>query len=85
MSNVTSIHGWPVPSQVGEPNHELVEMMNELMERVNSGAVVGAVIALQFCDSTISWRISGAVSRAQIIGAIEGAKWEVVKDLVEND
>lgn len=65
---VQSLHGEPIPS-LGEPNVDLVEHLEWLLDRAEAGEVIGLAYAIKFQDRSVGDAIVMPEVSAADVGA----------------
>jgi len=81
MSNVKSIYGGP--TGLPERNERAIEVLTDLLEKAQSGEVIGVVVAALHHDGLAGFRIGGMVGGYSLLGAVEIAKHDLVSILAE--
>jgi len=72
MSNVTTLFGETVNQS--EPSPAAIRAIEDLLERVKAGDVVGVAYASLHSDGTGSYGLSGQIGSYAALGALELAK-----------
>lgn len=83
MSNVQSLHGAPIQSK--EPNAEMVERLEMLLEMAKSGEASGIVYACYHQDETVSYGGAGQFTNHMTLGAITAAQTQLARELFKAD
>lgn len=68
----------------GTPREDLIQNIEALLEMVKSGHVDGIAYAVVFHDGATDWVNGGRVTRA-LVGALECAKFDLVKGDIQGD
>ena len=71
--NIISLTGRPAGGSPGEPNHFLVAALEELLERANSGHIVGMVAVCLEHDGQSPYDIVGRVGGFTMAGSLAAA------------
>ncbi len=79
MAEVVSLHGADLPPN-GEPVPALVEMCEDLLERVRSGEIIGVALAGVYRDFGTSLMRGGHVTYGQV-GILAHLQKKLLQDL----
>lgn len=79
MSNVLTIPGIIPAVNPREPNEVLVNTLRELLERAESGEIVGMAAGFMHGDGQSHWTVAGAVGAFSLIGALRMAEHDLIQ------
>ena len=82
-NNVVSISGEAIPDFAGAVQKELVAILEDLVDKAKSGTINGVAVGISYADFSVSWTYAGLYRRADLIGALEGLKWELTEKMVK--
>lgn len=69
MSNIVNLRG-EVPASAGEPQPDLIEALEDLLERARSGEVQGVSMAYIYRDMAVSHGAYGQTNAVALLGAL---------------
>lgn len=81
MQNVTALYGGPIG--VREPDPEVIETLEKLLEAARAGEIVGIMAASVCYDRLGRYDVAGKTANYAIVGACETGKMELMRGLGE--
>ena len=83
MNNVASLHGHAIPTQ--EPDHEVIEMVQELLESAAMGDLQGIAWAGIYKGNQTASNWTGNVSSLMLLGLIGQMQHDLAQIIAEHD
>ena len=82
-NSIVSLHGHAIPTQ--EPDHEVIEMLQDLMESAQSGDLQGMAWVGVYKGNTTSSNWTGNVSSLLLLGLMVQAQHDLAQLINEAD
>lgn len=83
-SNVVALSG-QVPTEAGQPYPQLVEMLEELLDKAKSGEIQGACVAYMFRDGSSVFETSTRDTTYSLVGALATGKAGLMEAILAAD
>lgn len=78
MADIVGIFGQSVAPGKRQRSESLVEYLQGLLEKAESGELTGAAIVEQYRDDTVGYALQGYMASYSMLGAVEIVKQHII-------